>query len=134
MSVSRDGKRVRLPVIDEGARPRPEMPAPAPAVDEPPVRNEDLPELGDAMVDPATLEQLFFDLEHATEIVSVTLKELGARRATAHAIPLQHARARLVAGDVDGIQIRYRYDGGEWWDTLMRVGGGIRLIRIRHDV
>jgi len=35
--------------------------------------------------------------------------------------------------DVGGMQIKYLYEGLEWWDTLMWVGENIRLIRIAHD-
>jgi hypothetical protein len=122
--------RIKLPVLEHT---RPEMPAPA-AADERPMRAHELPELGDSLVDPRTLEQLFFDLEHATELVSVTVKERGARRSSAVAVTLTHAHERLLAGDVAGIQVRYRHAGGEWWDTLMRVPGGVRIIRIRHEL
>jgi hypothetical protein len=29
------------------------------------------------------------------------------------------------------VQLRYRFEGTEWWDTLMPLGGGrVRLVRI----
>ena len=40
------------------------------------------------------------------------------------------ARDRLKAGDVRGVQLRYRYAGREWTDTVLRVPGGYRLVRM----
>lgn len=41
--------------------------------------------------------------------------------------------ALLLQGAVVGLQIRYRHDGREWWDTLMaRPDGRFRLVRIEQ--
>jgi len=34
---------------------------------------------------------------------------------------------------VRGLQIRYRHEDAEWWDTLMNQGERWRLVRIRHE-
>ena len=35
--------------------------------------------------------------------------------------------------DVLGLQVRYRHDGREWWDTLLALSpGGFRLVRIEQ--
>lgn len=46
---------------------------------------------------------------------------------------LDDARQLLRARTVRGLQIRYRHDGADWWDTLMVVGQNFRLVRIRHE-
>jgi hypothetical protein len=89
--------------------------------------------LQEAFLDDATVAQLFFDIAAAGELIDVTFKSLGARRATpgAGAPSLAEAQRVLTSGDA-AVQVRYRFRGEEWWDTLIRVRTGVRLIRISH--
>lgn len=95
-----------------------------------------LPELQETLLDDATLEQLFFDVKHAAELIGVSLKGASQERAaeTSSGDPLQQAKDALREGRVMGVQLRYRHGGREWWDTLMRVQGGVRLVRIAPDL
>ncbi|WP_441285759.1 hypothetical protein ACSRUE_24855 [Sorangium sp. KYC3313] len=98
-----------------------------------------LPPLQEAVLDEATLDQLFFDLAEAAELVSVSLK--GGATARAGDLPragsggdgLALARRALGDGTALGVQIRYRFAGSEWWDTLLRTPSGVRLVRVRHE-
>lgn len=91
-----------------------------------------LPDLHQATLDEATLEQLFFDIRHAAELLSVSLK--GGEQARASGLdgadPLEQARELLRQGRVAGAQLRYRHDGRVWCDTLMNSPEGVRLVRI----
>lgn len=92
-----------------------------------------LPELQNALLDTATVAQLLRDIElcaHVTEIIPKFLPHTYVPETT---ISLPQAREWLFGNRVRGVQIRYRYDGGEWWDTLLRANGMFRLVRIRHD-
>ncbi|MBZ0237286.1 MAG: hypothetical protein K8M05_33485 [Deltaproteobacteria bacterium] len=87
----------------------------------------------DALLDEPTTRQLFFDIEEAAELVDVVTKGPGARRAdpVAAAMPsLADAQRALASGHA--VQLRYRFGGEEWWDTLVRTSAGVRLIRISH--
>ncbi len=88
----------------------------------------------DAILEPATIAQLFFDIGHAAELVGITLKHAGARRAAAaSAAPsLDDAHRRFAAREVAAVQLRYRFAGEEWWDTLAHTPAGVRLVRISH--
>jgi hypothetical protein len=94
-----------------------------------------LPELQDALLDAPTVEQLFLDIRHASELLGVSLKGGAEARASelASSDPLAHAQEALRQGSVLGVQLRYRHRGREWWDTLLRVSGGVRLVRIAPD-
>jgi hypothetical protein len=46
---------------------------------------------------------------------------------------LADARELIATRAVRGLQLRYRYQDADWWDTLMLVGDHFRLIRIRHE-
>jgi hypothetical protein len=89
----------------------------------------------DAILDAAAVAQLVFDVEHAGELLGLTVKPAGARRAAPAAVmSLAEAHRALIERSVAGIQLRYRFRGEEWWDTLLCAPTGIRLIRINHSV
>lgn len=90
------------------------------------------PPICDVLVDAATIDQLFFDIAAAAELIGVTLKARGAQRADAAAPELTAAHAALRAGAVGGVQLRYRHAGEEWCDTVISIADGFRLIRISH--
>lgn len=89
----------------------------------------------DALLDEKTVGQLFFDVAHAGELVAVIQKGTGARRAhepAATRAALDAAHQAFVAKEIAGVQLRYRFNGEEWWDTLTHTPRGVRLIRISH--
>lgn len=94
--------------------------------------NTPLPALQDAILDPETLAQLFQDIHHCAVVDEVLLKGGSESMASGQSVPLDEALAALREGRVLGVQIRYWYNGANWWDTLMRTQKGIRLIRIEH--
>lgn len=82
-----------------------------------------------AELDAATLETLFSDIASLTAVDAVLVK--GAATAYAGAAGLEEARRLFDAGAL-GLQIRYRWQGEAWWDTLVRLDGGrTRLVRTR---
>ena len=94
----------------------------------------ELPELQDAVLDPATLTQLFHDIEHCTELLAIIPKYGKTDHVLEEVLTLTQARTQLELRQVRGIQLRYRHNGSEWWDTLMLTSAGVRLVRIRHEI
>jgi hypothetical protein len=92
----------------------------------------DVPPLSDVLLDDAQLAQLALDLEHAAELIDVAIRPLGARRAAASGRPSLAAAVRALTERTASVQLRYRYRGEEWWDTLLPAGVGVRLVRISH--
>jgi hypothetical protein len=90
-----------------------------------------LPPLWQATFDESTLDRLFVDLESATEVLSVQAKADPRAYAPADPLTLTTARERLTTRAVRGVQVRYRYDGHEWTDTVLCVPGGYRLVRMQ---
>lgn len=45
---------------------------------------------------------------------------------------IDDAEQLLLAGQVDGVQLRYQRAGAYWCDTLLKSAKGARLIRIQH--
>lgn len=104
---------------------------PPPPPDEPPAK---LPELNMTLLDATQVEQLLHDIEACTQITEI-IPKYAARGHVPDAanVSLAQARELLAARAVRGLQLRYRYENADWWDTLMLVGEQFRLVRIRHD-
>ncbi len=93
--------------------------------------DEALPQLQRALLDRETLDQLFFDLGAATELREIVLKGASTLHADDMRKPtLDDARHLLLSRQVIGVQLRYRYGGSEWWDTLLHTPEGVELVRI----
>ncbi len=96
--------------------------------------NDDLNEriplapLTSAMIDEGTLQALFDDLIALTAIELVQVK--GGPTDHAGAYSLDDGRRAFQAG-ARGLQVRYRWQGDTWMDTVMRTPDGTRIVRIR---
>jgi hypothetical protein len=92
-----------------------------------------LPELQQSILDPETFQQLFRDIAECAE-VSEVIPKYGAAAYVPEtgALTLAEGCAMLARNELRGLQVRYRYDNADWWDTLMKTPTGIRLTRIRH--
>lgn len=89
-----------------------------------------LPPVHDAVLDDAFVERLFADVGACTELLSVSTKGGSAQRAEALSMPLDHAFRQLATGAVHAVQLRYRHEGREWCDTILRQPAGYRVVRI----
>lgn len=89
-----------------------------------------LPALQQTVLDAPTLEALFRDLAQCTQLLAVIPKGAPQAYVTEHGIDLDAAQTGLASGVFRGVQVRYRYDGQEWCDTLMATPAGVRLVRI----
>lgn len=104
---------------------------PAPPPDEPPLK---LPELNLTLLDAAQVERLLRDIKACTQITEIIPKYAARGHVPdTAAVTLAQARELLATRAVRGLQLRYRYEDADWWDTLMLVGEQFRLVRIRHD-
>ena len=93
-----------------------------------------LPPIQDLVLDEDMVDRLFTDLGLGAQILGVTVKGGAVARASGESPGSELGRLRglLTTGQVYGLQVRYLHHGQEWWDTLMRVAGGIRLVRVRR--
>jgi hypothetical protein len=93
-----------------------------------------LPALHTTILDAAQVGQLLSDIEACTELVEILPKYAAQGRVPdAAGVSLAEARTLLATRTVRGLQLRYRYDGADWWDTLIMAVEGYRVVRIRHD-
>ena len=93
-----------------------------------------LPEMFEGELDDAQLAAYFADLEL---VGPVEVRTKGAAREltaeVAASLDLDAARAQLQSGAARMLQLRYRHDGSDWWDTLIAGAVTTRLVRVRHD-
>lgn len=92
-----------------------------------------LPPVHVADIDAEKLRELFSDVDLLCDDLEIVIK----RTAEGHVEPgpctsLTDAMSQLVTGAALGVQLRYRFEGADWWDTLMRTTAGFRLVRIQH--
>ena len=93
-----------------------------------------LPELNTKLLNDDEVTQLLRYIELCAEITEIIPKFAAYGHVPeTGAITLAEARTLLAARAVRGLQIRYRYQDVDWWDTLMLVRDSFRLVRIRHD-
>lgn len=93
-----------------------------------------LPELRQAQLDPAGLAALLRDIAECTELLAVLPKQSAREHSSEQPLSLPEAAAALQAGALRGVQLRYRHDGAEWWDTLIAAGPERwRLVRMRQE-
>ena len=108
-----------------------EAPIPPPPPEEAPLK---LPDLNMTLLDADQVEQLFRDIELCGQITEIIPKFAARSHVPDTAgITLDQARELLATRAVRGLQLRYRYEEADWWDTLMLIGDQFRLVRIRHD-
>lgn len=86
--------------------------------------------LNRAVLDAATVDDLFADLAACTTVHEVLVKGAAHHPAEAGTCPLDEACRLVQEGRVRGVQIRYRWQDQEWCDTLLVTDRGVRLVRI----
>lgn len=91
-----------------------------------------LPQLHQADLDDETLDAYFRDLLACAEVFGVVPK-MGPGYVAPAGIDLLEGKSLLASGELRGLQIRYNYQGAEWWDTLIVRDGAVRMTRIEQD-
>jgi len=90
-----------------------------------------LPDVHNVVLDTATLAELFGDLEACADIQEIRLKSAATARADAGTITELYELLPLIEKRaVRGVQIRYRFEGKDWLDTLLVGANAIELVRI----
>jgi hypothetical protein len=94
-----------------------------------------LPDLQDAVLNDEQLGQLFRDYHRCIDVLQIVVKQGRGRVADGevNSPSLEEAEHLIRERKVRGLQIRYAYDEDLWWDTLMPVSSGVRLVRILHS-
>jgi hypothetical protein len=83
------------------------------------------PQVLQAQWDREQVNALFDDLQQGAEIQRVQARPSKQDSG----VTLQEARQLLEQGEATAIQIRYRYDGQDWCDTLIVGAESIRIVR-----
>jgi hypothetical protein len=94
--------------------------------------NMELPELEEGLLDEAGLRALCHQIQTAAQLDQVLAKGAPRQHTPEHAWELDQALQALIDGGVRGVQLRYRYDGHAWFDTVLRGPDGFRVVRMRQ--
>ena len=92
-----------------------------------PIDPSDLPEILEAEWGNDLMMELFSDLKNGAEVSHVQLRTANGDAA----VSLEQARDAFLAGTAKAIQIRYRFEGESWSDTIMPGEPTTRIIRTK---
>lgn len=90
-----------------------------------------LPDLETGELDEHTIDRLFDDIARDAQLVAVLIKGGAEVLAEGGGVSLSEAREKLRTRAVRGVQLRYRFGGEEWWDTLITTTDRVRIVRMR---
>lgn len=94
-----------------------------------------LPEVLEGALDAPGLEALLDDIAATGGLLAVVVRAGRQAEPARGPSALPEVRAALLDGRVPGAQLRYVFEGQEWWDTVLSAGPGRwRVVRIAHGV
>lgn len=94
-----------------------------------------LPDVYMSVLEREDVDRLLHDIEHHGELLAVSLKSEAHDHAGDPQADLALARRFLTDSAQRGLQLRYRFGGEVWTDTLMRLpSGAMRLVRMASPV
>ncbi len=93
-----------------------------------------LPDVFMSVLDREQAERILGDIEHHAELLAVSAKSDPRAHAAEPSADLDLARRFLEGDDARGLQLRYRFAGRIWSDTLLRLPSGkFKLVRMALD-
>lgn len=92
-----------------------------------------VPLMVEGILDASMLNQLCSDLQSYAEIVIVQEKSGPNAYADSEPLKLETAVHRLQSQLTRSVQVRYKFEGWEWTDTILAFQAGFRVVRCRHD-
>lgn len=91
-----------------------------------------LPPLQVAELDQDKLSELFADIDALGEGLDVLVKRAAGHIDGDERVSLATAKQLLEQRSIQGVQLRYRFRGADWWDTLICTESGVRLVRMQQ--
>lgn len=92
------------------------------------------PPMCDSVISRDELQALMSDLKQFTTIEEILLRQQRRGYIDETQQPgIDDVFPLLDGGHVRGVQIRYSWESSCWFDTIMIIEGGFRLIRVRHE-
>ena len=93
----------------------------------------DVEDLFMSVVEPPMVAQMLADIREHAELLSVGSKSDARALSGEPVSDLALAERWLADGSLRGLQLRYRFQGDVWFDTLLRLPSGeaFKLVRMR---
>ncbi len=92
-----------------------------------------LPDVQQSLLDAEGVRRLIAEITQHAEVTEVIPRGNARQYVGEGSVTLEEGRDLLLGGCLTGLQIRYRYEGAVWWDTLLCTPQGVRVVRIRPD-
>jgi hypothetical protein len=90
-----------------------------------------LPDVFMSVLEVDEAARILADIERHAELLAVTLKSAARALAAEPQADLEAAHCFLAGDDHRSVQLRYRFGGRVWSDTLMRLPSGkLKLVRM----
>ncbi|MBK8937283.1 MAG: hypothetical protein IPM79_06475 [Polyangiaceae bacterium] len=94
-----------------------------------------LPPVYQGALGPEGLARLFEDVASAGQLLSVSVKQASTARAAFVDCSVESAMGALLDGTAMAVQLRYRFEGQVWCDSVLRgppapEGPSYRVVRI----
>ncbi len=97
----------------------------------------ELPPMREATLSNEQVSALIADIGQLGTDILLMQRATGSQRADASRadskVKLEQAEGLLLAGAIPRLQIRYRWKGQQWIDTLQRDADGFHIVRIAHQ-
>ncbi len=96
--------------------------------------SQPLPDLQQAEFDSDELARLVRDIAACAQITEIIPKyDASVHVPERPTLSLHDGHQLLLSRAARAVQFRYRYQGSDWWDTVMALPGErFRLVRIQH--
>lgn len=94
-----------------------------------------VPLMVEGVIDTVTLRRLFADLVAAATLMGIREKGSPTGYTSVGTVTADVALTRLLSGETRAVQVRYRFGGHEWSDTILALPPAqFRVVRCRHQV
>lgn len=122
------------------SNPTPLAPTPLAPVPEPPNHDgmdlSQLPPMREALLEASQLDELASDIQTYGQQIQLLHRGLADSKPNQTPMPsseqISWAISCLQSGQIQRLQIRYRWNSALWIDTLENRSGSFRLVRIQH--
>lgn len=94
--------------------------------------DDSLPEVLQAVWPRHQVLDFFADLRAGANVDHVQVRSRNADGIEDRKTTLREAEALFTAGDAQAIQVKYRFDGEAWCDTVLPQADGAKVIRSRQ--
>ena len=89
-----------------------------------------LPDVYEGYLTSTQLTEFFRDIRQFAEVLDVFCKSAPRTMSGLRDAKLENVEAELMSGRARAVQVRYRFEGKEWRDTVLHDQGKFKVVRL----